>query len=174
MPILSFFNYLNNRTMRLPRQQSITLFVLFLAAVSLLFTGCATGPAFTPTANVQGDQALIYVYRPGSVLGAAGEPIIYINGKYLTQMRNSAYAPSTVSPGQVIFSSMSRLSWALPVYAVITMLEARQQERLRLDAGAGKTYYVRCAPSGKLVLVDEAKGAKEIQGLKLSNMEVPK
>jgi hypothetical protein len=50
-------------------------------------------------------------------------------------------------------------------------LALQLKERVRVEAEAGKTYYVKwslTASGGKMELVDEAKGAKEVRGLRLA------
>src|SRR6266849_1309481 len=106
----------------------------------ILFTGCATGPAFTPVASVPAGQSVIYVYRKGNFVGAATESHIFVNGKYLTKLQNSGYAPAFVPPGPVLFSTLRRINWGLPGMAALSLLEQKQNERLHFDAEAGKTY----------------------------------
>jgi hypothetical protein len=114
---------------------------------------------------------VVYVYRKGNFVGAATESHIFVNGKHLTKLRNSAYAPALVSPGPVLFSTLPRINWALPVLAALSSLEQKQYERLRFDAEAGKTYYVQWSIGDKMKLVDAKNGERDIQGLRLSNMD---
>lgn len=138
--------------------------------VALLLPGCATGPDHHPTADVPEGQAVIYVYRKGRMLGAATASHIFVNGKYLTKLQNSAYAPAYVAPGPVRFSTLRRVSWLLPGMAALSSIEQKQNERLRITAEAGKTYYVEWSVGDRMNLVDGAKGARDIRGLNLSKL----
>lgn len=157
--------------MRASIRRLFPFFTLFAALVPLLLAGCATGPAFTPVSSAPPGQSLVYVYRKGNFVGAATESHIFVNGKHLTKLRNSAYAPAFVPPGPVLFSTLRRVSWGLPGMAVLSLLEQKENERLCFDALSGRTYYVRWSIGDKMTLVDESTGAKEIQGLRLSGMD---
>jgi len=152
------------------RQVVITMFIVNLACLTLLFSGCASGPEFKPITDIPSNKALVYVYRKGRILGAANESHIFVNGEYLTKLKNSAYAPRVVEPGKVVFSTLRRLNAAMLGGAVLASLEKEKNMRLTISVEAGNTYYVQWLVGNKMILMDESTGAKEIKGLKLSEL----
>ena len=114
-------------------------------------------------------KALIYVYRQGRMLGAAGYDRIFVNNHYLAALRNSNYAQREVPPGTVVFTTLSRINRIFIVdEELMEALRKKAKERFRMEVEAGKTYYVKWSIGGKMKLVDAATGAKEMSGLHLA------
>jgi hypothetical protein len=113
-------------------------------------------------------KALIYVYRQGRVVGAAGYDHIFVNNEYLAALHNSNYAQREVPPGTVVFTTLSRLNKVFIAQAELMELQKKAEERFRMEVEAGRTYYVKWSIGGKMKLVDAATGAKEIRGLHLA------
>jgi hypothetical protein len=129
-------------------------------------TSSATGqPTASPPPT---GKALVYVYREGKMVGAAGYNRIFINNDYLAALRNSNYAQREVPPGTVVFATVKRISKVLIGYAEMAKLQKEAKERLRIEVEAGNTYYVKWSIGSKMKLMDAATGAKEIQGLNLA------
>jgi hypothetical protein len=147
-----------------------TLIGLFIVT-SLLLTSCATGPKFTSAPPPPSGKALIYVYRKGSIVGAAGYSRIYVNGELQGSLSNGGYETCNVPEGTVSFSTLCRAIWALPGIAALTRLQQEQNERLRFQAEAGKTYYIKWSIGDKMKLVDTETGSKDIEGLHLVTPE---
>jgi hypothetical protein len=117
----------------------------------------------TPSAG----KALIYAYRGGSMLGAAGYDHIYVNDAYFGTLHVSNYLQREVLPGTVVFACVPREKW-IPgalLLSAITNSQNKKYERLKIDVEAGKTYYVRWHIGSKMNLVDETIGVKEMKGL---------
>jgi len=70
-----------------------------------LIAGSAWSQKFTPAPPPAPDKSLVYVYREGSMVGAVGRPLIFVNGYFLAEMHNSNYAPIEVPRGAVVISS---------------------------------------------------------------------
>ena len=119
---------------------------------------------------VPADKAHLYVYRVGSMVGAIGYDILFVNDEHLAALRNSNYAECDVSPGPVVFSGIPRVK-KTPIaidMQLMTNSKNKAKERFRTVVEPGKTYYVRWSVGGKMKLVDEAEGTKEMKGLKLA------
>jgi hypothetical protein len=113
------------------------------------------------------DKARIYVYRAGSMVGAVGYDILFVNDEHLAALHNSNYAQCDIPPGTVVFSGIARVK-KTPIAVdlqLITNHKKTARERFRMVVEPGKTYYVRWSVGGKMKLVDTDKGAKEMSGL---------
>ena len=54
-------------------------------------------------------KAFIYVYRQGSMLGAATHPLVFVNDVFLTVLKNSNYGEREVPPGTSIVAATGAL-----------------------------------------------------------------
>lgn len=107
-------------------------------------------------------KALVYVYRQGRVLGAAGYDRILVNNEYLAALHNSNYAQREVQPGTIVFATLPRMKHVFILEAELMKLRKKAKERFRMEVEAGKTYYVKWSIGGKMKLMDAATGAKEM------------
>jgi hypothetical protein len=84
---------------------------------------------FEPVANIPEGKALVYVYRPGSMVGAAVHYSINANESKVSEahLRNGTYLVYFAEPGRYTF------------WAQVT----NTRRSADLDVEAGKTYYVR-------------------------------
>jgi len=96
-----------------------------LLVVALAVSGCATGPAFK-TEEVPQGKALVYIYRPPIMLGAALTPSIVIDKLNAIQLTMGGYYPYLADAGEVTIALIhtGRMAIKLPVKA-------------------GETYYVK-------------------------------
>ena len=161
----------------------------FAGMVALtMVSGCASGPLFTPVANVPQDQALVYLYRKSNFVGAATIAHIVVNGGQEARLGNGAYAVCILPPGPAEFSSsasvgLSAGSSGAPAPAPATAVpptgnadltaapngsDAHLPGGVRTGVEAGRSYYVRWSVGPKMALVEESIGAREIQGLHLA------
>jgi hypothetical protein len=157
--------------MRVKSTLVVLLFVIAAAAnaqqppVSQGAGGASSGPEAPPVAG----KALVYVYRQGSMLGAANYDRIYVNSDYFAALHNSNYAMAEVQPGTVVFAAVPRqilIPGALATGALINSLK-KKYEKLRIEVEGGKTYYVKWH-LGNMKLVDATTGIKEMTGLHLA------
>lgn len=128
---------------------------LLLLAVALL-AGCATGPKHAEVAKgfptLKAGEGRVYLYRSNSMMGAALQPTIYVNGK----------AVGSSKPGGFVYVD-------LPAGPVEVTCGTEVEKKATFMLGAGETRYVRTAVGfGILVgrvypeLVDSNTGAKEV------------
>jgi hypothetical protein len=101
----------------------------FLVAVAVVLAlgsivGCA--PRFVPVTSVPPDQGLVYIFRPGSPLGAAILYTVTANGVPVVRLRNGGYYPYVTPPGQVVFSAQTETSSSVAI-----------------NVAPGGTYYLR-------------------------------
>ncbi len=102
------------------------------------------------------------------MLGAAGYDRFFVNSEYLAALHNSSYAQREVPQGTVVFTTLSRVSKVLIGMYLLSQLQTEGKERLRMEVEAGKTYYVKWSIGGKMKVVDEETGVREIEGLHLA------
>jgi hypothetical protein len=125
-----------------------------------------------PAAPSEG-KAIICIYRPGGAVGSAAHDHLYINGIYLATLLNGEYAWTEVDPGTVVVTGMAKMYYGPSV--IMSSAAAVNQtrghaERIRLQALAGKIYYMKWSSgmfaSGiKVTMIDPGTGAKEMHKL---------
>jgi hypothetical protein len=120
---------------------------------------------------------LICLYRPSKAVGSAAHDSLFVNGVFLATLLNGEYACTEVAPGTVVVSGTPKMYYGPSVImssaAAVTDAQKKENERIRLEAEAGKTYYMRWASgmfaSGiKVTIIDAETGAREISKLHLS------
>jgi hypothetical protein len=97
--------------------------------VSLLTCHGAFSQKFAPVTEIPEGKALVYIYRPGSMVGAAVHYSINANDTKVSEshLRNKSYLVFFADPGRYTF------------WAQVT----NTRREVDLDVEAGKTYYVR-------------------------------
>ena len=114
-------------------------------------------------------KAIICIYRVGSAVGSAGHDHLYLNGVYLATLLNGEYAWAEVAPGTVVVSGMAKMYYGPSVImssAAAVNQTRGQAERMRVEAEAGKIYYMKWtsgmfASDIKVKIVDTVTGARE-------------
>ncbi|MGO9433236.1 MAG: DUF2846 domain-containing protein [Terracidiphilus sp.] len=125
-----------------------------------------------PTAPSPG-KSLIYIYRPGRFVGSAAHDHLFINGVYVAYLLNSEYAWLEVAPGTAVVTGMPEMYYGGIIQstgAALSEARRKENERIRLDVEAGKTYYLKwtsgtMATGIKVTLEDPGVGAKEMSKL---------
>ena len=125
-----------------------------------------------PAAPSEG-KAIICLYRPGAAVGSAAHDHLYINGVYLATLLNGEYAWMEVAPGTVVVNGMAKMYYgpSIIMSSAAAVNQTRgQAERIRVEAEAGKIYYMKWssgmfATGIKVKLMDPEVGAKEMQKL---------
>ena len=132
---------------------SLTRRVAVIALAALL-GACASGPKLAEMKSsipaIKANQGRIYFYRSGSMMGAAIQPNIIVNGQVVGESKPGGFFFVDLPPGAVQVSTSSEV-----------------EKKLSLTLDAGQTRYVRTVIGfGLLVgrvypeLVDDAEGAK--------------
>jgi hypothetical protein len=164
-------------------QAKLRLIVFLIAAVAISAANAqqqtvsqdTSSSTAQPTLSSQpAGKALIYVYRPGSTVGAANHPRLFVNDEFLADLHSSDYASREVLPGTVVFSFLPKSTVDITLYQTLSNnLKKKKTEVLRIEVEAGKTYYLKWSYGGfgglhPLKLVDAATGAKGMTGLHLA------
>jgi len=122
-------------------------------------------PSFPPDG-----KAIVCIYRPGGAVGSAAHDHLYVNGVYLATLLNGEYAWTEVDPGKVVVTGMAKMYYgpSIIMSSAAAVNQTRgQAERIRFDAEAGKTYYMKWSSgmfaSGiKVKMMDPMTGEKEM------------
>jgi hypothetical protein len=121
-------------------------------------------------------KALICIYRVSRFTGSASHDHLYVNGVFLAKLLNGEYAFMEVSPGTVVITGLPDMYYGGIIQstgAALSEARKKENERIRFEAEAGKTYYLKwtAEPMGtgiKVTPEDPAVGAKEMSKLHLS------
>lgn len=126
--------------------------------ILLLFTFILTSNSvysqkFSPVEEIPEGKALVYIYRPGSMVGAAVHYTVNANDDKVSEdhLRNKTYLVFFAEPGRYTF------------WGQVT----NTRREVDLDVEAGKTYYIR-GDCCKFIIPDLKKAKKEIKKCKLS------
>ena len=93
----------------------------------LLLVGCAaSGPKFAPLDSIPEGKALVYIYRPNSIIGGAIRFHVAVGGERIVYLIRGGYYPYFADPGETTF-------WA--------RTEAKAETTEYLEAG--ETYYLK-------------------------------
>ena len=125
-----------------------------LVLIAFIFTcNSVFSQKFTPVKEIPGGKALVYIYRPGSIVGAAVHYSINANDAKVSEahLRNKSYLVYFAEPGRYT------------IWAQVT----NSRRSVDLDVEAGKTYYVR-GDCCELIIPTTEKAEKEIIKLDLS------
>jgi hypothetical protein len=161
----------------------------FRPSATILLACCALAlPGTLPVAAVQdaktpsvvpapsADKAMVCIYRVTRITGSASHDFLYINGAFLATLLSGEYAFMEVSPGTVVVSGLPKMYYGGALYssaAALNDLTKKENERIRIDVEAGKTYYLKwtagpMASGIKVTLEEPSTGAKEMSKLHLS------
>jgi hypothetical protein len=118
-------------------------------------------------------KAIICIYRPGGAVGSASHDHLYVNGVYLGTLLNGEYAWVEVVPGTTVITGMAKMYYgpSIIMSSAAAVNQTRgQAERIRVEAEAGKIYYMKWSSgvfgSGiKVLLMDPDTGFKEMHKL---------
>ncbi len=161
---------------RIFRNLALLLLAVCAAAVSgpLPVVAAKDAPAVLPAPSP--GKAIVCIYRVYRFTGSASHDHLYVNGVFLAKLLNSEYAFMEVSPGTVVVSGLPDMYFGgitQSVGAALAEARKKENERIRFEAEAGKTYFLKwtAEPMGagiKVTPVDDATGAKEMSKLHLS------
>jgi hypothetical protein len=108
--------------------------------------------------------------------GSASHDELYVNDVHLAKLLNGEYAFLEVPPGTVVIAGLPKMYYGSAIMsagAALNDARKKENERARLEAEPGKTYYFKwtagtMATMIKLTPVEPAVGAKEMSKLHLS------
>lgn len=129
---------------------------LAIVGCAALLAACASGPKHAEVQSsipaLKASEGRLYVYRSGSMMGAAIQPNVVINGKVAGESKPGGFFFVDLAPGAVEVSTSTEV-----------------EKKLSLTLDAGQTRYVRTSVGFGLMvgrvypeLVDNNVGAKEI------------
>jgi len=165
----------NCRGLRAFHSSATILLACLALAFSVNFSVVAAQdakPAAAPTAPSPG-KALICIYRVSRFVGSASHDHLYINGIFLATLLNGDFACMEVAPGTAVVTGLPKMYYGGVIQstgAALNEARKKENERIRLDVEAGKTYYLKwtseaMATGIKVIQVDEATGTKEMKKL---------
>jgi len=125
--------------------------------LSILVSACATGPKLAEMKStiptLKSDQGRIYFYRSSSMLGAAIQPSIHLNGTVVGDSKPGGFFFVDQAPGAKEISTTTEV-----------------EKKLTFTLQAGQTRYVKTVIGFGIVagrvypeLVDNATGEKELE-----------
>lgn len=139
-----------------------------LAAVGLLTACAASGPKMAEVGAsipaLKADEGRVYFYRVNSMMGAAIQPNVVVNGKVAGESKPGGFFFVTLPAGPVEVSTASEVEKKLTF-----TLEAGQTRYVRTKIGFG-LMVGRVYPE----LVDAAEGAKELAETSYTGPALPK
>lgn len=126
------------------------------AVLAVALAGCASGPKLSDVSSsippLKSDEGRVYFYRSNSMLGAAIQPSVYMDGKEVGTSKPGGFFFVDAKPGP---------------HEVSTSTEVEKKLTFTLDRG--QTRYVRTTISMGIIagrvqpeLVDDAEGRKEL------------
>lgn len=126
-------------------------------------------------------KAFICIFRTSRFTGSAAHDNLYVNGVFLARLLNGEYAWTEAAPGTVVITGLPKMYYGGVIQttgAALNDARKKENERIRFDAEAGKTYYLKwtsgaMATGIKVTPVDEATGAKEMSKLHPSKAPEP-
>jgi hypothetical protein len=134
-----------------------------MALVVSLLVGCsATGATFAERQPPPG-KSLVYVYRNGGMLGAAGSWEFYENDQYITKITNGGYYDFVVDPGHIQFAVLSGYGPMVMDVALISHLMGKSP-LLTLEANADETYYFKFEIGSKMSPVTKEEAVHDMIG----------
>ncbi len=159
----------------------------FRLTATLLLAGCVLAlPGISPLSAAKDapavlaapspGKALVCIYRVSRITGSAAHDHLYINGVFLAKLLNGEYAFMEVSPGTMVVTGLPDMYYGGIIQstgAALSEATKKENERIRFEAEAGKTYYLKwtseaMATGIKVTPMDEATGTKEMSKLHLS------
>jgi hypothetical protein len=176
-PTLSGFAYVRRVKSAFHISTNLLLIFCVLVFAGSLRVAAAqdSKPAAPPTSPSPG-KALVYIYRVSRFVGSAAHDHLYINGTYLAYLLNGEYAWMEVAPGTVVVTGFPKMYYGsiiMSAGAALSDARTKENERIRFEAEAGKTYYLKwtsetMATGIKVTPMDPGVGAKEMSKLHLS------
>jgi hypothetical protein len=167
----------------------VRLMGIFTSPASLLLAVCALAFLFTGPLAVAQDskkasvlpapsqgKAIVCIYRVSRFTGSSSHDELYINGIHLGKLLNGEFAFMEVPPGTVVVAGLPKEyygSLIMSAGAALNQARQKENERIRFEAEADKTYYLKWTAGAfatdiKVTSEDPSVGAKEMSKLHLA------
>lgn len=133
-----------------------SVILLGLICVSMVLQGCIMSSTPFKAAQIQSDKALMYIYRPESMISRGTQFSIVVNGtQTISPLINNGYVPVYVKPGNVDLVLLEN-----------TFPKGTLDEVTFNNLKAGGVYYIKANPAlfgaYKLIQMDDATGQSEL------------
>lgn len=130
---------------------------VFCIAAAMLMTACASGPKYSQVYNtlppLGTNQGRVFVYRPGTMFGAAIQPDVHLNGEVVGKAQPGGFFYFDRDPGSYEVSATTEVKRSLSL-----ALEKGDERYVRMGISMG--FFVgHVFPE----LVDSETAKKEIQ-----------
>ena len=169
---------------RVLRSRKACKLIAGILAASALIAISFTGP-FLRAADSKSEgvlptpspgKAIVCIYRTYRFTGSASHDEIFINDTHTGKLLSSEYEFLEVPPGTVVIAGLPKMyygSVTMSIGAALNQARQKENERVRFEAEAGKTYYFKwtagtMATMIKVTPIEASVGAKEIRKLHLS------
>lgn len=160
-------------------RSTATLLLAFCALASFSTQPAAAQDSKTPAVlpAPSAGKAIVCIYREGRFTGSSAHDELFVNDVHLGRLLNGEYMFTEVPPGTVVVSGTPKMYYAggvaMSSYTAINNNSKKENERIRFEAVAGSTYYLKwtagvLATGIKVTLSDPLFGAKEMSKLHLS------
>ena len=121
-----------------------------LVVLAALVTGCAsTGPPFQLT-EPQANSALIYLYRPASMVSGGNYYLASVNGKVVARLKPGSYFALELPPGGVVVACKAASAFGICWPGNVDGALEEFLETDQFEVTGGSRYFVHF-PSGKRI-----------------------
>jgi hypothetical protein len=153
-----------NRKRRITAMMMAALIMFFAIAV---FSGCAASGANFTRLDTAPDKAVIYIYRKGSIVGAANSAELFINGQHIARLGNGGYCVHVADPGPIEIKALQKFIPVMLGANLISKLEGELPLHA-FEALPGQEYFYQFKVTGyKLKPISKEVALEEMKGLQL-------
>lgn len=136
-------------------------FVHLGVLLSLFLVACsAGGPPFEAPPAPEA-KAVVWLFRPASIVGGGNTDLVGINGKLVAKLNNGQYIPVEVEPGPVVVSHRQTAPWLFLGLRALQELDGFH-DAVTIEAEAGRNYFVEFSQAK---LVDAERARSRIGGM---------
>lgn len=126
--------------------------------LGLLLTACSAGGPPFEAPSAPEEKAVVWVFRPSSIVGGGNTDLIAFNGKVVAVLESGEYIPVTVDPGPIAVSFRQKLPWIALSFRLLQDAAGFSQV-LTLEAEPGRNYYLELS---QVELVDAERAGSRI------------
>lgn len=134
---------------------------MFFAATLVALAACSAGGPRFEAPQAPPDKAVIWLFRPSSIVGGGNTDHVAINGKLAASLDNGEYIPVTVDPGPVTIQHRQTAPWIFLGLRALQELDGFY-DALTLTAEPGRNYFIEFSQAEQ---VDAERAASRIGGM---------